>query len=298
MNISNVTIVGGTHGNELTGVYLVKHLKNNPRLLDQYQLDIQFLLANELAIEKNIRYIDQDLNRQFSKDLLLLDLNYQESKRARDIHRLIGDGAHTQTDFIIDLHTTTTNMGLTLVITKDSDFHRQLVAYIQDTLPKVNVFFEPREQDGDNFLMSIAKHSGILIEVGPIAQGTLKQKVYDQTSDAVFACLDFIEKYNQNIQITLPQSINAYEFIEKVPFNLNENGDITGMIHEDFEQSDYRELKNGDPIFKLFSGESVSFESNKHEGGTLTACFINEAAYYDKKFAFSLMKEIKLDIPK
>ncbi|MCJ8312914.1 MAG: aspartoacylase [Saccharospirillaceae bacterium] len=298
MNISNVTIVGGTHGNELTGVYLVKHLKNNPELLNKYQLDIQFLLANELAIEKNIRYLDQDLNRQFADELLSLDLNYRESKRAREIHQLIGAASDNQTDLIIDLHTTTTNMGLTLVITMDSEFHRQLVAYIQQTLPEVNIFFEPRDQGSDSFLMSIAKHSGIIIEVGPIAQGTLKQQAYDQTKDAVFACLDFIEKYNQKIKIELPESISVYEFIKKVPFNVDARGDITGMIHKDFECSDYRQLKNGDPIFSLFSGDVVEFKSEDDQDEKLTACFINEAAYYDKKFAFSLMREIKLEIPK
>jgi len=297
MNISNVTIVGGTHGNELTGVYLVKYLKNNPTLLEKYQLDIQFLLANELAIEKNVRYVDQDLNRQFSNESLSLDLNYRESQRARDIHRLIGTESVNQTDLIIDLHTTTTNMGLTLVITKDSEFHRRLVAYIQSTLPQVNIFFEPREQGSDSFLMSVAKHSGILIEVGPIAQGTLKQKVYEQTKEAVFACLDFIQNYNQKIKMDLPQSIGVYEFIKKVPFNVDIQGNITGMIHKDFEQSDYKQLKNGDPIFSLLSGETIKFERDEEQEGTLTACFINEAAYYDKKFAYSLMKKIQLEIP-
>ncbi|BCE01969.1 aspartoacylase [Marinicellulosiphila megalodicopiae] len=296
MDINNVTIVGGTHGNELSGIYVVKYLQSQPQILEKYDLDIQFLLANEQAIKKNVRYVDQDLNRQFSLELLSQSIQNIEANRARQINQLIGTQAKQQTDFIIDLHTTTTNMGLTLVINQDSVFHRKLVAYIQQELPEVNIFFEPTEQTEDNFLLSIAKYSGLLIEVGPIAQGTLKQEVYEQTLSAVFACLKFIKLYKEDIQIPLPKSVCAYQFIQKIPFMLNEQNEIVGMIHQDFDSQDYQPLEQGDPIFKTLDGQDICFENNYDQIGMLTACFINEAAYYDKKDAFSLMKKIELEI--
>ena len=64
--IRRVAIVGGTHGNELTGVYLVKKFQQSPNLLKR-SFDVITFLANPKAIAANRRYIDRDLNRCFSK---------------------------------------------------------------------------------------------------------------------------------------------------------------------------------------------------------------------------------------
>jgi aspartoacylase len=65
-SIRKVAIVGGTHGNELTGVALVKKFERFPELIRRESLEVLALLANPRAIAENRRYIDRDLNRCFA----------------------------------------------------------------------------------------------------------------------------------------------------------------------------------------------------------------------------------------
>jgi aspartoacylase len=63
--IKNVAITGGTHGNEFTGVYLVKKWKNNPELVKRSSFETITKHMNLQAIKEVRRYVDQDLNRSF-----------------------------------------------------------------------------------------------------------------------------------------------------------------------------------------------------------------------------------------
>lgn len=58
------------------------------------------------------------------------------------------------------------------------------------------------------------------------------------------------------------------------------------------QDKDFKLLKPGDPIFKRFSGETVTYE-----GEPLHSFFINECAYYEKKIAFLLGEKVKLTLP-
>ena len=64
--IQKVTIVGGTHGNELLGVYLVKKWQEFPELLHRESLECTTLISNPAAVAINQRYVDRDLNRCFA----------------------------------------------------------------------------------------------------------------------------------------------------------------------------------------------------------------------------------------
>jgi aspartoacylase len=61
-----ILIIGGLHGNEPLGINLVKQVQEirNPNL--------QAIFGNPKAIEQNVRFVQQDLNRVF-------DLEGQES---------------------------------------------------------------------------------------------------------------------------------------------------------------------------------------------------------------------------
>ena len=80
--IEQVAVVGGTHGNEFSGIYLLKKWQKKPQLLARNGLDVETLFANPKGFEENIRYIDCDLNRQFSlSDLADNELaNYEQSR--------------------------------------------------------------------------------------------------------------------------------------------------------------------------------------------------------------------------
>jgi aspartoacylase len=72
--IKRVLLVGGTHGNELIGVYLIKKFERNPELVRRNSFETLTLLGNPRAIEANVRYIDKDLNRCFE----VQELNYEQ----------------------------------------------------------------------------------------------------------------------------------------------------------------------------------------------------------------------------
>ncbi|HIO95788.1 MAG TPA: aspartoacylase, partial [Campylobacterales bacterium] len=63
--IKKVAITGGTHGNELTGVYLVKKWQKSPTRIKRSSFETITQLMNQQAIKEVRRYIDHDLNRSF-----------------------------------------------------------------------------------------------------------------------------------------------------------------------------------------------------------------------------------------
>ncbi len=74
--IKRVLLVGGTHGNELIGVYLIKKFEQDPELVRRNSFETLTLLGNPRAIEATVRYIDKDLNRCFE----VQEFNYEQPK--------------------------------------------------------------------------------------------------------------------------------------------------------------------------------------------------------------------------
>lgn len=68
--IKKVAIFGGTHGNELTGVFLVKHWLENGAEIQRTGLEVKPFITNPRAVKKCTRYIDCDLNRIFDLENL------------------------------------------------------------------------------------------------------------------------------------------------------------------------------------------------------------------------------------
>ena len=60
-----VFIVGGTHGNERTGVMLVRRWQRDPTPVRREMFTTRLLTANPEAIRRNTRFVHQDLNRSF-----------------------------------------------------------------------------------------------------------------------------------------------------------------------------------------------------------------------------------------
>ncbi|KAB1251117.1 Aspartoacylase, partial [Camelus dromedarius] len=68
--IKKVAIFGGTHGNELTGVFLVKHWLENGTEIQRTGLEVKPFITNPRAVKKCTRYVDCDLNRVFDPENL------------------------------------------------------------------------------------------------------------------------------------------------------------------------------------------------------------------------------------
>jgi len=88
-----VIILGGVHGNEICGVEAIRRLKDAIKL---EKGELRMIIANPAAVQKNVRYIEENLNRSF-----LLN-NPSESYEAKLAKELL---SHLRwADYCLDLH--------------------------------------------------------------------------------------------------------------------------------------------------------------------------------------------------
>lgn len=290
--IKKLAIVGGTHGNEFTGIYLLKKWQNTPQMIARNSFETEMLFANHQAHDQNKRYIDHDLNRCFSiADLADDSLTSIEQRRAKEINQQLGPKGQPRIDFIIDLHTTTSNMGPTLLITKKGKFYNQLAAYVKLHMPEAMISCDEDHKSNEehHFLSTIAQDS-VMVEVGPVGQSVLRHDVFEQSEQMTQLILDFIELHNNDQVPQLPESVEAFRYLESIKLPLTPEGERAGMVHRDVQNKDFKLIEPGQPIFITFSGEEVCYDGDKPVYGS----FINEAAYYDNNLAMSLLEKISL----
>lgn len=282
-SVKRVLITGAVHGNELTGAYLIKKFERHPYYCHRENFETITLLANPKAFESVRRYIDKDLNRCFKQaDLLSLTRFSYEDIRAREINYLFGASGKTPVDVILDIHSTTANMGLT-VITNEHPFNLQLVAYLQNANPLVNVYILPESGQESSSLPSICQ-LGCTIEVGAVAQGVLQADRFEQTEALIGSALNYFEQYNRGEILTFDNKLTFYRHSGTIDYPRNEKSEMTAMIHPRLQFQDYQPLTPGEPIFVTFEGEAIAFEGTS----TVYPVFINEAAYYEKGIAMCI----------
>lgn len=280
-----IIISGQTHGNEWTGTYVVRHLQTLE--LDQMfpNLQIKLILSSPASFELRKRYVDQDLNRSFNSKSS--STSTYEVKRAAEIASEINSFGNGDKVFILDLHTTTSDMGSSLVMhnVRPENLSVFSFAKTQQTDLKAYAWIEEK---GLNFLNSLSEF-GFAVEVGPIANNTLCATVYNKTLQTVISCLTFLndtEKHQQEIN----DREEVYMFEKNVDYPRNENGEILAMIAPSFANSNFKTIKPGDSIFQNFDQSEI--KENSFAG--LTPVFINEAAYYEKNIAFTLTKKTQI----
>ncbi|MBD2346086.1 aspartoacylase [Anabaena subtropica] len=278
--INRVAIVGGTHGNEFTGAFLVKKFEYFPDLIKKFNFEILTILGNPKAFKAGRRYIDKDLNRRFlSENLQNTTLASYEDMRAKEIAEILGDNNQAAVDVIVDLHSTTANMGLSIILGNQHPFLLKLSAYLSAINPLVKVCHTIPEE-GSNFLRSLSE-LGFVIEVGPVAQGVLNADLFQKTEQLIYTILDYLERYNHGDIPEINNPLTLYKFMSFVDYPRNENGEIQAMIHPDIQYQDYEPLNPGDPLFLTLDGRAIAYEGTS----TVYPIFINEAAYYEKGIA-------------
>jgi aspartoacylase len=290
--IKKLAITGGTHGNELTGVYLVKKWQKSPKLVERSSFTTVTQLMNQQAIKEVRRYIDHDLNRSFSLSALAdKTLDSYEAKLAKELNSLLGKkgNSNPNVDFIVDLHTTTSNMGLSIVVSNESVTTWRAIAYLSKMQPKLKVY--KWKGDIENaFVDSIAPH-GFAIEVGAVPQGVLRADLFLETEALVYHLLDFVEKENQGEALALADELEVYEHEKLVDYPRDEQGDIVAMVHQDRQGGDFTMIEQGDSLFLTLENETITYE-----GEARYTLFINESAYYEKGFAMTLAKKRVVEI--
>jgi len=292
--IRKVAITGGTHGNELTGVYLINKFTKNPDLVKRDSFETFFMHTNLGAIKQCTRYVDKDLNRTFTlAGLNDKTLTSYEDKLAKEINQKIGPKGsdNPNVDFIMDLHSTTSNMGLSICISTEDKLSWQVAAYVKECIPELHIF-NWKGDTGDTSFVSSIPPSGFTIEVGSIPQGVLRADMFFETKKIVQTILDFFELYNTNKLKKTYTQIEIYDNVKTVDFPKDSKGNIQAMVHPNLQENGYFKLKKADPIFITFDGENIGY---KDEEG-LYALFINEAAYYEKGVAMCLARKKTVEI--
>ncbi len=292
--IQKVAIVGGTHGNELLGVYLVKKWQEFPELLQRDSLKCVTLISNPAAVAIKQRYVDRDLNRCFAaNDLADEDLNSYEDRRAKEIAIRLGPKDHPLADVILDLHTTTSNMGISLLPSSKHPFNLRLAAYLHSLYPDIRICFGLQHGQDAPMLRSLSP-LGYTIEVGPIAQGVLNADLFQRTEQLVHEILNYVDAMNQGNLPPVPSMVTVYQAIANVDYPRNSSGELQGMVHPQLQFKDYEPLPPGQPMFLSFTGEEIFYS-----GETLVyPVFINEAAYYEKQIAIVLTEKQRVDLGK
>jgi len=309
--LKNVVVVGGTHGNEYTGVWCIKALNRTLGTINsQYpSLNISTLLANPQAHLENKRFIHNDLNRQFSSKAIS-EVNDDtlpqsvEALRALEINQLIGPkfSSTVTADVVIDLHTTTANMGVTVIIAQGDPVMAQAAAYVlKNSVDNVRCILHthPNREIRPN-LSSVARH-GFTVEVGPVPQGVLRHDTVEKTQRVMYSLLEYLDKYNSNHGKLMQELKGRYEGMGfRIPcfrsFLSLKKGEMSGkiqwpsddenpnfpavMVHKDLQDRDFQKIETGDPLFVDLEGNTISYDGS--HGTPVYLMFINEGGYYYK----------------
>uniref|UniRef100_A0A8C8SAA7 N-acyl-aromatic-L-amino acid amidohydrolase n=1 Tax=Pelusios castaneus TaxID=367368 RepID=A0A8C8SAA7_9SAUR len=296
--LSRVAVSGGTHGNEMSGIYLAKHWLRDPRELQRSSFTITPFLSNLRAIEKCVRYVGQDLNRSFTTEFLSsvkAENEPYELNLAREINQTYGPKGSAQAfDFMFDLHNTTANMGTCLIVDSEENLlSMHMCHYIQThyRLSPCPIYLYKSPDEEPYTIYSVAK-AGLALELGPQAQGVVRADLFAQMRALIACGLDFIELFNKGTVFPAFE-IEVYKFTGIVDYPRYPDGEISAMVHPKLQDKDFHPLNPGDPIFQTFSGEEVLYEGNV----TIYPAFINEAAYYEKQIAFVKLEKHIFSIP-
>ncbi len=169
---TEIVFVAGIHGNEKAPVDALS------------RLNVPFMMGNPQALSKNVRYIDEDLNRTFGKR----GVTY-ERQRAKELLEGI-----SQDVYVVDLHTASTVSEPFAIIT-DS----KIIPFASVVGIKKVILFPASSRFISNSL--IHKRSGIVVECG---NHTDDQGVYK-----------VVHKVFRNCQRGRRHTIKVYEVVSR-----------------------------------------------------------------------------------
>jgi len=279
-----VAIVGATHGNEKTGAWLIEKWKANRALLPDHH-DYFLTIGNPRALAQNSRYVDFDLNRSFNGGNS--HPSSYEFHRAAELKQELTDWSSGLPFFLIDLHTTTANMGTTLIMSERQSLNALILKETKAKIPEAQLIFS--FYSGQNIYLNSLSPYGMLIEIGPTPQNLLLASSIEKMERATLEALSALPK-------EFPASVNPVELEgylegEEVQFpHWKDSEGIKSYIHPCLQDRDFELLNPGDSIFINSNGQVVTYQDPE----PTHALFINEAAYYEKGFAFTKSRFCKM----
>lgn len=281
--INSALIVAGTHGNELSGIYLHKLINDRLYSAERSTFATSSVIANPEAVKQNVRYLETDLNREFAELGNEKECVLHESKVAS---AFVTKYAASNNQLIVDLHNTTSNMGATLILLSTDPFYRKMGAYVKQRMPKANILFEDRKPWSEQPYLCSTGEYGVMIEVGAQAHGALKSETLELMKQMLTAVLDYVEKHNLN-QIDNLQDYSAFFYTEEVPILLDPDGMRSAMVHPMVCGRDFEVVKQGEPLLATFLGHDILWEKAQD----IYPHFINESAYSKANIAMALAEK-------
>jgi len=310
--IACVAICGGTHGDERNGVYLGRNyakVQGPAGGAHGFDFELKVVESNPEAVKKNLRYIEEDLNRCFlSKDLENPEhTTLYEHRRAKEINALLGpkNSPTPAADYVLDLHNTTAATGIALFLHPRDAFSQGLAAHLQsiDSTVKVALW-----ANRDVMLLPSLGRSGMTVEVGPVSIKCLHAETYTQTQTLLDAALRYMAAHNLARKRNSDgdgkewrqERLKCVQMIRAVPFPRGPDGDLSGMIHPTVDGKDFSPIKVTDPAFSMFDGSALSVRDVVGSADELPEVvfpfLVNEASYYEKDTAFLIGKLVEYTV--
>lgn len=306
--LKRVVVVGGTHGNEIVGIQLVRHI---PEILSEQKLSCttfkpEFQRGNEHAISMCVRYVDSDLNRAFGSDG---SSEGSEKERSAQLRSMLTKDGTDVPDMVLDIHSSTSNCGIMLICSDEADvLMLQVIAalHVSPALQKyrqhIHCFLaQPKEAVGKPRVIAnlgaMAAHD-FGLEVGPQAHGTLGEGIYAMALAVVMEVLSIVDGFNAGSLAFPARELEVFRLLRPVMLPTDEHGQITAMVSPNIR--DYDVVKPGEPLFVDFKGRAVHNESTALQplpADGFVPIFVGESAYWKDGRAFTATAREKLLLP-
>ncbi len=283
MSLKKILIVSGTHGNEINPVWAVNTFCKHNNAIDN-DIEYKYIIGNPLAFERGCRYIDNDLNRSFNTSKDNFGNSIYEINRANFLVEKFGFNGSDPCDVAIDLHTTTANMGTSIVMygRRIKDFCLAALLQHKFGLP---IYLHEKDLKQTGFLVE-AWPCGLVLEIGSVAQNFYDPKIINRFKIIISSLRDEIKKLKNN-QIKLPKELFVHVHQGSIDYPRDKNGNINALIHPERINQDWKPIKKGDPLFMDMDGNTKTHR----EEDTIWPVFIGEVAYKEKNIAMSFTKK-------
>jgi aspartoacylase len=299
-----VLVVAGTHGNERNAPWLLQEWQQDRRRLDDGGLALELVVGNPGAYACNRRYLERDLNRCFAPALLADPAAAgPDLERAREILALHGPQGRQPCAVALDLHSTTSAMGNSLVVYGRRPTDLALAAALQARLG-LPIYLHEADPRQTGFLVE-RWPCGLVIEVGPVPQGVIQAPICRQTRLALEGALAALADARAG-RLRLPRHLLVHRHLGSLDLPRAGDGTPLACIHPWLQHRDWHHVRAHDPVFLDRTGRTVSLAMALEAAGLpgetpaasvagagpaqLVPVFINEAAYGEKGIALSLTR--------
>ncbi|MFM7362144.1 MAG: aspartoacylase [Cyanobium sp.] len=285
--MGRVLVVGATHGNERNGAWLLEQWRRRPEALEHHGLAVDLVVGNPAAAAEGRRYLDRDLNRSFEPSLLADPLRQErEVLRARELLRRHGAEGEQPALVVIDLHSTTSAMGNSLVMYGRRPADLALAAAVQLRLG-LPIYLHEGDPAQTGYLVE-RWPGGLVVEVGPVPQGVIHPQICRQTSLAVATTLELLALARRGA-LPQPRTLVVHRHLCSLDLPRHGDGSPSALIHPLRQGRDWQPLRPGEPLLQDAAGRTLPYEPPAGlENVMVWPVFINEAAYGEKGIALSL----------